>query len=105
MSKKLLLIIPFILNSLIANDIKVSENFIPHYCQEIQDISISNIGTSKEDLISKLKIKAKNLNGNSLIKVNFNDGFFGEKSILDATVANCDISKSPHFFLKDLRVI
>lgn len=85
--------------SLYAEDIHISENYKKHYCKEIQKIYYSNPSNLKSDLLTGLKAKASQLGANSIVRVEFTHSIFSNNTA-EGIAANCDISKSPEFFLK-----
>ncbi len=100
MKKSLLIVLFLQLATIIyADDVYISENFKNHFCKEIQKVSYSNQSNWKEDLLRGLKEKAKVLGANSLIRVEFHSNSFRNNSV-EGVAANCDISKSPEFFIK-----
>ncbi len=101
MNKKLL-IVPLLLgvHSVASDDIYISENFINHFCKNIDKVSVASTSGTKEELFELLKVKARKLGANSIIQAEYGGGFYGTQNIASGIAADCDISKSPNFFLK-----
>jgi hypothetical protein len=101
MNKKLL-VLPLLLgiNSVASDYIYISENYINHYCKNIDKISVTSASGTKEELFELLKEKARKLSANSIIQAEYGGGFYGTQSIASGIAADCDVSKSPSFYLK-----
>lgn len=100
MKKKILLTSLLLTDYLNANQIYISENFRTHNCTNIDYVYIKDHQKSKEELFEILKDQAKALGGNSVIQAEYSSQLFDTQHIACGIAANCDINKSPSFFLK-----
>ncbi len=100
MKNKICLGTMILLSGLSASEITISENFRQHACTKIDGVFASKGDGTKEELFDMLKEQTKTLGGNSIIEAQYDSDFFGMRNIARGVAANCDIAKSPSFFLK-----